>query len=111
MSQLDFFDSEEYGRIPFWENYLVCQAVQASLGRYPPHATAIGIEVKGRNAIFHFQMPYASQEDEEEMLDILDEFETIAEVEVHVSRHIAIRSERQTAPSDGVTWIYLSRTK
>ena len=106
MSQLRHFSEDEIQRVPFWENYLVCQAIQASLGTIPRHSTAVGLAIEDQDVVFHFQLSYVSDEDEEDMKDLLDKFETIVEKDVHVSRLIDIREERRLLPS--VAWIYLS---
>jgi hypothetical protein len=108
MSQMHYFTAEEVDRVPFWENYLVRQAIQASLGTIPRHALAVGLAIHDREVVFHFQLPYVSEEDEEDMKELLDNFETIVEQDVHTSRQIDIREERRLSQS--VAWIFLSHS-
>ena len=55
---------------PVWENYIVAQAVQASLGLVPLHAVAIGVEVDDVRVWLRSQLAEVSEQDVVDLEDI-----------------------------------------
>lgn len=100
---------EDPGRSPVWENYVVAQAVQASLGQIPAHALAVGVAVAGSRVRLRFQLSEATEDDMADMDDIVSELEALVGNDVHVDRIHEVRPEREISPSDGVRWIFLAR--
>jgi hypothetical protein len=95
---------------PVWDNYVVAQVVQASLGLIPEHALAVGVEVTGNEVCLRFQLTQAEEEDLAYIDDIVSEFEALVGDEVLVDRSYEIRSERRISPHDGICWVFLART-
>jgi hypothetical protein len=100
---------EDPGRAPVWENYIVAQVVQASLGQIPEHALAMGVEVAGTRVRLWFQLSEATEDDEADMDDIIGELEALVGEEVQIEAVHEVRAEREISPSDGVRWIFLAR--
>ena len=94
---------------PIWDNYIVAQAVQASLGLIPQHALAVGVQVDGVNVMLRFQLTELTESDQEAMNDIVDEFEMLVGDQVHVSARPELHAERNISPFDGIQWIFLAR--
>jgi hypothetical protein len=101
---------EDPGRSPVWENYIVAQAVQASLGQIPEHALAVSVEVAGARVRLRFQLSEATEDDVADMDDIVSELEGLVGPDVHVDRIHEVRPQREIiSPSEGVIWIFLAR--
>ncbi len=100
---------EDLGRAPAWENYIVAQAVQASLGLIPEHTLALGVEVAGADVRLRFQLTEAAEEDVADGDDIVSELEALVGPAVHVERVYEVRDERAVTPSNGTRWIFLAR--
>lgn len=75
---------EDPGQSPVWENYIVAQAVQASLGQIPEHALAVSVEVAGARVRLRFQLSEATEDDVADMDDIVSELEGLVGPDVHV---------------------------
>lgn len=100
---------DDMSRAPVWENYVVAQAVQASLGLIPGSAHAIGVRVSGTTVHLVMQLSRLTDEDEVDIDDIVTELELLLGDAVRVVRHHEIRQHRHIAPDDGVRWIFLAR--
>ncbi|WP_157181454.1 hypothetical protein [Actinopolymorpha alba] len=101
---------EDPRRAPVWENYIVAQAVQASLGLIPQHALAVGVEVAGKDVRLRFQLSEVTEDDVTDMDDIVSELEALVGSDVHVEQTHEVRDERAISPSKGgVRWIFLAR--
>jgi hypothetical protein len=94
---------------PIWENYIIAQAVQASLGQIPEHALAVGVEVTGTRVRLRFQLSTATEDDERDMADIVSEMEALVGNGVQIEQVLEVRSERLITPSHDVCWIFLAR--
>ncbi|WP_433161674.1 hypothetical protein [Kribbella sp. CA-247076] len=90
-------------------NYIVAQAVQASLGQLPLHALAVGVEVHGSRIRLRFQLSEITEEDEAGIGEIVNGLETLVGDEVAVESMREIRNEHEISPTDGVRWIVLVR--
>jgi hypothetical protein len=78
-------------RAPAWDNYLVAQAVQASLGLIP--RSALGI--------------YITISDEADMADIVDNFTMLIGFVVPCTSNYRILQERELAPKGArVRWLF-----
>ena len=105
-----FPSPEDMGRAPVWENYVVAQAAQASLGLIPRNALAVGsLRVSGADIELCFQLSGVSEDDEADMDDIVGELELLVGDEVRVSRRWDVKDERDISPHDGVCWFFLAR--
>ena len=100
---------ENLGQAPLWENHIIAQAVQASLGLIPRNALAVGISVSGPVTEFFFQMSALTDDDEKDMNDIVDEFVMLVGDGVRAGKRHEVRTSRVISPFDGVCWIFLAR--
>ncbi len=94
---------------PVWENYIVSQVAQASLGQIPVHALAMGVQVNGPQVWLRFQLSECSDLDVVDMDDILSELAALVGDRVQVELHSEVLTQRAVNPSDGVRWIFLAR--
>lgn len=100
---------EDPGRAPVWENYVVAQTVQASLGLVPRHALAVGVEVVGVVVRLRFQFTETTEDDHADVADIVSELEVLVGEDVRIEVDQEIRREPVIRPWDGVRWIYRAR--
>jgi hypothetical protein len=107
---MNYPSPEDPSRAPVWENYVVAQVVQASLGSIPEHALAVGAEVTGRNVRLRFQLTELTERDREDMVDIAGELEALVGPDVRVELVQELRQDRVVSPHDGVLWIFLKRS-
>lgn len=94
---------------PAWDNYMVAQAVQASLGLIPPNTLAFGVEVDDSHVRTRFQLSQLSDQDASDIEGIVDNLSSLVGEAVHVESAHEIRKERNISPRDGVRWIFLAR--
>jgi len=94
---------------PVWENYLVAQAVQASLGLIPVNALAVGVRVNGPRVHLVIQLRHASTHDFEDIDDIRSMLEDLVGPDVSVDVDAQHVQNRLISPLDGTHWIYLRR--
>ena len=99
----------DLGHAPVWENYIIAQAVQASLGLIPENALAVGVEVAEREVRLQFQLTRVAEQDEADMRDIVSELEDLVGPDIKVEAAHEVRAWRAISPHDGVCWIYLKR--
>lgn len=102
---------EDPGRSPVWENYVVAQTVQASLGLLPRNALAVGVSVTGTIVHLRFQLAELSEADAADIDDIVSELEVLMGDDVHVDKTYEVRQEPEISPHDNVRWIFLARRK
>jgi len=106
---VSFPSPEDPARAPVWENYVVAQAVQASLGLIPRNALAAGVEVDGPNVRMHFQLRELSEHDAADIADIVDDLDALLGDAVDIEAVHELRDRREISPNDGVRWIFLAR--
>jgi hypothetical protein len=109
MDAMNFPSPDDLGRAPAWRNYVVAQAVQATLGLIPSDALAVGVELNGPSATLHVQLARASATTTEDLQEIVGELEALLGDRVSVGLVQTVVEHRQVAPSDGIAWIYLAR--
>lgn len=100
---------DDLGRSPAWENYVVAQAVQASLGLIPEHTLALGVEVAGTDVRLRFQLAEAAEDDVADVDDIVSELESLVGPGVQVEGIYEVRTERRVTSSGEIRWIFLAR--
>jgi hypothetical protein len=94
-------------RAPAWDNYLVAQAVQASLGLIPRSALGIYITISDDAVDFQFQLAHVSEDDEADMADIVDNFTMLIGFVVPCTSTYRILQERELAPKGArVRWLF-----
>lgn len=96
-------------RAPVWVNYVIAQTVEASRGQIPQHALAFGVEVDGARLRLRFQLSEVTEEDKEDVSDIVSELESLVGNDVSVESSYEVRDQREISPTDGVCWIFLAR--
>lgn len=106
---MSFPSPENPANAPVWENYIVAQAVQASLGQLPEHSLAVGVVVEGTDVELRFQLTEVSEQDLDDMAEILDEFESLVGPGVSADVSREVRVQRSISPHDGVRWIFVKR--
>ena len=94
---------------PVWDNYILAQAVQASLGLIPLHAHAIGLRIAGPKVEIHFQLSQVTEQDELDMDDITSEMEDLVGEDVEVMRVYEVREAPALSPKEGMRWVYRRR--
>ena len=94
---------------PVWENYVAAQTSQASLGIVPRSAVALGVLVAGTSVTLRFQLAACSQQDIDDMNDIVAELEVLLGPGVSVTRSFDVLQHRDISARDGVRWVYLAR--
>lgn len=100
---------EDPAQAPVWENYVIAQVAQASLGMIPRNALALGVEVRGYDVTLRCQLRAMTDEDEADLDEIVSDLEVLVGDEIRVSRSQEVRSEPQISPRDGICWIYVVR--
>lgn len=106
MDTMSWPTPEDPGRAPVWDNYVIAQTVQASLGGIPPHAVAMGVRVAGTEVQLCFRLTELTDDDVEDMDDIVSELEALVGNHVHVDKRWEIRETPGIASHDGIAWIY-----
>ncbi len=100
---------EDPADAPVWENYVVAQTAQASLGNIPLHALALGVTVSGTSVVLRFQLSAITAADEEDMSAIASELQDLVGDHVRVDTVREIREERLISPDDAVRYVFLAR--
>lgn len=101
---------DDPGLAPIWENYVVAQVVQASLGLIPEHAVAVAVAVDGVQVELRFWLSELTEADQEGVDDIVDEFSLLVgdTVEVATAVHV-VPDFVMPKPAAGVCWTFLER--
>jgi hypothetical protein len=101
----------DMGLAPQWDNYLVAQAVQATLGLIPSSALGISISISDTDVKFEFQLAELSEGDETDIADIIDNFNMLIGFVVPVSSTTRLVPHRQVTPSRGSRerWVFSKR--
>lgn len=97
------------GTAPVWDNYVVAQVAQASLGSIPRSALAFGVMVSGLDVRLVFQLRVLDDEGQQDMQDIVSELEAYLGGDVRIESVHEIREWRSIDRRDGVRWVYLAR--
>ena len=96
---------------PVWENYVVAQASQASLGMVPRSALAFGVLVEETSVTLRFLLAACTPQDVEDMDDIVSELEGLLGPDVLVTRSFDVRDPLEMSPHDRVRWVYAARDR
>lgn len=89
--------------VPVWENYVVCQMTQASIGLMSPRIVLAGVSVDNRNVVMRFHVDEQS-ESFPEIDEVVDKFHDLTGDLLAVS--VDIR-QWDPANTDGDTrWTY-----
>ena len=100
---------ENLRKAPQWENYLVAQVVQASLGLIPANALAVGVQADGTRVRLVVQLRDASTSESDDIGDIRTTLEDLVGPDVSVDVDTQHVRERVISPHDGIRWVYLRR--
>lgn len=104
-----FPSPDDLHNAPTWNNYVVAQAVQASLGLIPHTALAVGVRVNGFDVRLQFQLSEMDAAAAEDIEDIRIDLNLLLGDAVQVEATHELRAERLVSPRDGVRWIFLAR--
>lgn len=107
--QVTFPTPDEPARAPVWDNYIVAQVAQASLGCIPPHALALGVQVQGSGVRIVFQLAEAGDQDLLDIDEILENFEALVGPAVMARASYEVCEHRRISPHDQTRWVYISR--
>ncbi|WP_182112674.1 MULTISPECIES: hypothetical protein [unclassified Actinotalea] len=94
---------------PIWDNYVVAQVAQASLGAIPRHALAVGVEIAGKDVTLRFQLARETPDDDEDIEDIKDAFWVLVGNDVNIGVRTDVMSAPELEVRRGVRWIYRAR--
>lgn len=100
---------DDLGRAPAWENYVIAQLTQAALGMIPRNAVALGVEVDRNNVTLRCQLRELTDQDVEDLTEIVDELVTLVGDKVRVRWLHEIRDEPLITPRDQTTWTFAAR--
>ena len=101
---------EDPKQAPVWENYIVAQAAQASLGLIPEHALAVGVSVDQLNVQLRFQLSEISEIDQTDIDDIVSELQILVGGDVCVDAVHQVMPNFIISPFERVRWFFLART-
>ena len=96
---------------PVWENYIVAQLTQASLGVIPRNALALGIEVHDLTVRVHVQMVELTPADQADLDEIVSELGALTGEAVQVDVVVEIRAQRHLPEGSPIRWVYLRRSE
>ncbi|MFD6177524.1 MULTISPECIES: hypothetical protein [unclassified Isoptericola] len=99
---------------PVWENYVVAQLTQASLGLVPRDALALGVEVDGVEeddvaVTVVCQARHETPDLVEDVDEIAQELAVLLGHRVHVGSRIDVRAAPRITPSDRPVWVFVAR--
>ncbi len=97
------------GRVPVWENHVIAQTPATSRGQTAERALALGLQWLDPALQFRSQLSHATEGDESDMNDIVNEIQTLVGDHVEVMCSCEVGEPRQISPTDGVCWIFLAR--
>jgi hypothetical protein len=98
------------GIAPIWENYVMAQATQASLGLIPASTLAIAVEVDQLIVRLEFQLASPSEPDLDDVADIADQLSDLLGPHAVVESTVIHTDQRTVVPpSKDRGYIYLSR--
>ena len=100
---------DDLGAAPLWENYVIAQLTQASLGLVPLNALALGVVVDGLDVTVTCQLGALSDTDLDDLREIAEELTSLVGEHVHVTSTHEVREEPAITPHDAATWIYVAR--
>jgi hypothetical protein len=100
---------EDSACAPVWENYIIAQATQASLGIIPRNALAFGVEVRGYDVTLRCQLREATEEDMTDLDDIASDMAALVGSKIRVTRSYEIQSAPQVSPYGGICWTFIAR--
>ncbi|WP_286691178.1 MULTISPECIES: hypothetical protein [unclassified Aeromicrobium] len=92
---------------PAWDNYVVAQVVQASLGLLPCNLTRLGVEIDGLKVRLHSYFSEVTAVDEECVEDIADELSGLLGPQADVSVQWNAEEGRPIDPSGSLRWTFL----
>jgi len=99
---------EDSASAPVWQNYIIAQSTQASLGLIPEHALAFGVRVSDARVCLWFQLSELTEGDQSDIDSIVNSLKTLVGDGVEVVAEHELRIRRQVSPHDGVSWIFLA---
>lgn len=102
---------EDLGNAPVWENYIVAQTTQASLGLVPQGALAFGVAVDGLNVTLTCQLREIDDADTEDLEEIAQELSMLLGEHVSVTIAQEVHDTPTITPHDTVAWTFVTRSE
>ncbi len=100
---------DDLGRAPLWENYVIAQLTQASLGLIPRSAVALGVVVDRYEVTVWCQLRELTAEATEDLDDIVGALGLLVGDEVRLRWRHEIRDEPVITPQDRICWTFAAR--
>lgn len=101
---------EDPGRAPVWENYIVAQVTQASLGLIPRNTVALGIRVDGYDITLLGVLKRRTAKAEEDLEEIVGELEVLLGPRPRVELSVEVLARREIWRHRDVRWTFLARS-
>ncbi|MBM7497477.1 hypothetical protein [Oerskovia paurometabola] len=101
---------EDPGRAPVWENYVVAQVAQASLGLVPRNAVALGVRVDGCDLTLLGVLKRRTVKAQEDLEEIVDELEMLLGPRPRVELSVEVLARREIWRHRDVRWTFLARS-
>ncbi|GAB2478471.1 hypothetical protein GCM10027063_19920 [Promicromonospora xylanilytica] len=102
---------EDLGNAPVWENYIIAQTTQASLGLVPRGALALGVAVDGLNVTLTCQLREIGDADTEDLEEIAQELSMLLGEHVSVTIAQEVHDRPTITPHDAVAWTFVARSE
>ena len=100
----------DLSQAPNWQNYVVAQAVAASLGQLSVNTLGYGVKTEEASVTLRFQMRQVDEQDRENISDIASELEALLGAKITVVTEIFQGTEFHIAPArPDERWIYLAQ--
>lgn len=102
---------EDLGNAPVWENYVIAQTTQASLGLIPQGALAFGVAVDGLDVTLTCQLREISDADTEDLGEIAQELSILLGEHVNITVAQEVHDMPTITPHDAVAWTFIARSE
>ncbi|GAA4726254.1 hypothetical protein APR04_005589 [Promicromonospora umidemergens] len=102
---------EDLGNAPVWENYIIVQATQASLGLIPQGALAFGVAVDGLHVTLTCQVREINDDGTEDLQEIAQELAVLLGEQATVTIEQKVHDTPTITPQDTVVWTFIARSE
>jgi hypothetical protein len=91
LSAMTLPNPDDPAQAPVWDNYVVAQAVHASLALIPAHTLALGVAVDRFDVELVFQLSEATEQDRHDINEISENFEALVGDDINVTARHEVR--------------------
>ena len=102
---------DDLGSAPPWENYIIAQTAQASLGLIPHDALALGVAVDGLSVTLTCQLQEIRDASTEDLEEIAHELAQLLGEHVTVAIAQEVHDTPTITPHDTVAWTFIARSE